>query len=179
MGVVFGRPLLADGAVSFVNLPREAIESLWTSYNLLGEGWGLSIDDVRNIFSGASYVTENVGFSDDSLKALFAVFDTDKNDLIDALELFITLALASGMDTIDKISFVFSAFDLGGRDSLSFDGNLQTRREITEMDFLIHHTQTHTHSHTHTDTHTHTHTHTLTHITLTLTLTHSRAFSSS
>ena len=159
MGVVFGKPLLADGAVSFVNLPREAIESLWTSYNLLGEGWGLGIDDVRNIFSGASYVTDNVGFSDDSLKALFAVFDTDKNDLIDALELFITLALASGMDTIDKISFVFSAFDLGGRDSLSFDGNLQARREMTEMEIhshCRHHSLTLTRTHTHTHTRTHT-----------------------
>jgi len=122
MGVVYGRPLLADGVDPFVNLPREAMESLWTSYNLLGEGWSLSIEDVRNIFSGAAYVTEKVGFNDDNLKALFTVFDTDKNNLIDALELFTTLAVASGMDTIDKISFVFAAFDLGGRESLSFDG---------------------------------------------------------
>jgi len=127
MGVVHGRPLLAEGVDPFVNLPREAIESLWTSYNLLGEGWSLGIDDLRNVFSGATYVTDKVGFTDDNLKALFTVLDTDKNNLIDALELFTTLAVASGMDTIDKISFVFAAFDLGGRDSLSYDGKWHGR----------------------------------------------------
>ena len=42
-------------------VPREAIDSLWLSFNLHGEGWGLDLEEFRNIFSGADYIHDNLG----------------------------------------------------------------------------------------------------------------------
>lgn len=81
---------------SFVNFPKEAIFSLWTSYNLLGEGWGLSVEEVIAIFNGAEFVVRAYDFSDHQIRTLFDAFDTDRNGLIDALELFVAIALTSG-----------------------------------------------------------------------------------
>jgi hypothetical protein len=50
---------------------------------------------VQEIFENAAYMRESIGYSAADLLALFAVFDTDSNGLIDALELLITLALVS------------------------------------------------------------------------------------
>ena len=38
----------------------------------------------------------SLGFTDEQLEALFNAFDTDGNGLVDALELIISLVLASG-----------------------------------------------------------------------------------
>ncbi len=48
------------GTISF-SVSREAIESLWTSYNLFGEGWGLDFYSMTSIFKGAVYLVNNVG----------------------------------------------------------------------------------------------------------------------
>lgn len=96
MGQSLVTPKCSNDVVEFVNLPKEAMESLWTSYNLLGEGWGLSLNEFVSIFNGASFVVSNYGYSEKQLSALFKLFDNDANGLIDALEMFITIALISG-----------------------------------------------------------------------------------
>jgi len=95
MGQAFGVPVVTGAMAPFTNLPKEALQSLWTSYNLLGEGWGLGWAEFKTIFKGAAYLMD-MGFLDDQLQDLFNAFDTDANGLIDALEMLITLALASG-----------------------------------------------------------------------------------
>jgi hypothetical protein len=42
-------------------VPRDALESLWTSYNLLGEGWGLDLNDFKSIMKGATHLDKNIG----------------------------------------------------------------------------------------------------------------------
>lgn len=42
-------------------MPREAIESIWISFNIHGEGWGLDIYQFREIFSQALYMKESIG----------------------------------------------------------------------------------------------------------------------
>ena len=96
-----------------MTVPREAIESLWMSFNLHGDGWGLDCDQLKEIFLGAKYMKDTIGtciymmplfvimlyltgFQLDDVVKLFKTFDTDGNELIDSLELLITLALASG-----------------------------------------------------------------------------------
>ena len=61
MGQAFGIPEPAEGIKPFSNLPREAVQSIWTSYNLLGEGWGLDYESTKSIFSEASYLVEKIG----------------------------------------------------------------------------------------------------------------------
>ena len=68
--------------------------------------------DTRNFYTG---------FSTDQLNQLFKALDTDDNNLIDALELFVILAVTSGMDVIDKINFAFAAYDFSGKGSLTPD----------------------------------------------------------
>ena len=85
----------------FVNLPKEAIFSIWTSYNLLGEGWGLSIHELVAIFHGSEFVANNYIFTKDQISDLFNAFDTDCNGLVDALELFVSIALISGKSNIN------------------------------------------------------------------------------
>ena len=92
-------------------MPRDALRSLLQSYSLHGEGWGVDYDQVEEIFSNAPYMVNSIGYTEEDLKTLFQVFDTDNNGLIDALELLITLALVSGMDVVDKLQFTFSTYD--------------------------------------------------------------------
>ena len=95
MGQAYGKPSAQKDVKVFTNLPKEAVQSLWTSYNLHGEGWGLEMFDFMVIFKEAAYFM-SLGFTDAQLEALFAAFDTDDNGLVDALELIISLVLASG-----------------------------------------------------------------------------------
>lgn len=92
-------------------MPREALRSLLQSYSLYGEGWGVDYGQVEEIFNNAPYMVNTIGYTEEDLKMLFQVFDTDNNGLIDALEMFITLALVSGMDIVDKLQFAFSTYD--------------------------------------------------------------------
>ena len=57
-------PSLYDtGFNPFLNLPREAIESLWLSYNLIGEGWALQVEDLQAIVGNASYLADKLGIT--------------------------------------------------------------------------------------------------------------------
>lgn len=99
MGQSVSAPKAHHDLASFLNFPKEALDSLWTSYNLLGEGWGLNVDEMMAIFKGAEFVQSHYQFTDLQLRGLFRAFDTDNNGLIDALELFVTIALTSGKDS--------------------------------------------------------------------------------
>lgn len=104
MGQAQAAPVADNSVKEYVNFPKEAIESLWTSYNLNGEGWGLNIDDFVAIFQGAPFIAANYKFDENSLKNLFHAFDTDDNGLIDAIEMFIGIALVSGMSLPSLLS---------------------------------------------------------------------------
>lgn len=100
MGQVQATPTPDNSVKDFVNFPKEAIESLWTSYNLNGEGWGLNEDDFLGIVNGAPVVAANYKFSENHVKNLFCAYDTDKNGLVDAIELLLGIALVSGMSNM-------------------------------------------------------------------------------
>lgn len=121
MGQIFGTPEPQPDFIRFVNLSREAIESLWMSFNLYGEGWGLDIDQLKEIFAGATYLKESIGFTDEEIEKLFACFDSDGNQLVDSLEILIVLALSSGMDTVDKLLFCYGIYDFDKSGELSKD----------------------------------------------------------
>jgi microtubule-associated protein-like 6 len=106
---------------TIIIVPREAIDSIWTAYNLFGEGWGLDLIGFSSIIRGADYLNKYYNYSDDSIETLFNSFDTDNNGLIDALELFMTIALMSGMDDKEKIKFAFTIYDFQASDRLSID----------------------------------------------------------
>jgi len=122
MGQKIGKPVPVESAAKFLNLPREALESLWASYNLLGEGWGIDCADFNCIVAETPFLTENMGITESDVEALFTALDTDKNGLIDVLEAIVALCVTSGMDTIDKIFFAFSLYDFERQGSLTHNG---------------------------------------------------------
>jgi Ca2+-binding EF-hand superfamily protein len=121
MGQVYGIPEPKPEFIPFANLPREAIESVWMSFNLFGEGWGLDFELFKQVFDGAEYMKEDIGFTEESIENLFKLFDTDENGLIDSLEFLISMSLSSGMDTIDKLLFCFALYDFDHSGMLSYD----------------------------------------------------------
>ena len=121
MGQVNGTPNPKPDFIPFANLPRQAIESIWMSFNLFGEGWGLDYELFKQVFDGADYMKEQIGFTEESISKLFNLFDTDENGLIDSLEFLIAMALSSGMDTIDKLLFCFALYDFDQSGMLSYD----------------------------------------------------------
>lgn len=105
MGQISTTPVPHAALFDFVNLPKEAVMGLWLSYNLLGEGWSLDLDQFIAIFNEASFLRENYQYTEDQLRAVFKMFDTDANGLIDALETVSTLGLVSGKNTCFHIKF--------------------------------------------------------------------------
>lgn len=79
MGQGFGQPIPHEGIKAFVNckrdissenvlvivvvgsVPREAMESLWTSFNLHSEGFGLDSSSLQVIIQGSEYLRDIVG----------------------------------------------------------------------------------------------------------------------
>ena len=60
MGQIIGTPGLHSSVGPFGRLPKKALESIWASYNLLGDTWGLSIEDLKMIVEGADYFISSV-----------------------------------------------------------------------------------------------------------------------
>jgi Ca2+-binding EF-hand superfamily protein len=58
---------------------------------------------------------------------VFQIFDTDKNGLIDALELFSGLIIFSDSKAEDKIRFLFDLFDFNEVQNIS----------LMDMEFMI------------------------------------------
>ena len=87
-----------------MNLPKDAVDQLWESFNDVAEGFGLSIEEFLEINRTA--LKEHMELSDkkiDQLSAkVFSVLDDDKNDLVDALEFLGAFALLSGMSRAAK-----------------------------------------------------------------------------
>eukprot|EP01035_Chromulina_nebulosa_P019260 gene19260-25115_t len=103
-----------------IEVPKDAIESLWLSYNITSENWSLNAKSLAAVIKGSDYINE-LEITDTDIEDLFIAFDTDCNEQIDALEMIVSLALVSGMDTIDKIQFVYNVYDFDGEGSLRFD----------------------------------------------------------
>lgn len=109
MGQKIGKGHVVEAAAPFLDLPTAAIDALWRSFNLNTEGWGL---DPAAFVRMCAVLRDAAGVKDDdeaekAFRELFAVFDTDKNDLIDALEFLATIAAVSGMDAPRKTTFIY------------------------------------------------------------------------
>ena len=109
----------------FANLRKESVDALWTSYNVLGETWGLTVNNVVTLFRLMNTVesidNENDPSIEERVEYFFLVLDSDKNGRIDALEMFAIISMLSAMDTVEKILFLFNLYDFDSTDSLSID----------------------------------------------------------
>ena len=122
MGQKHGRASILVSAEPFTNLPRKAIAHVWQVFNDLADGFGISVDEVVEICAD---LKDELNVSRLSIieksTALFEVLDTDRNGLIDALELVSTLAALSGMRVLEILEFILSSYDFDGVSSLTVD----------------------------------------------------------
>jgi Ca2+-binding EF-hand superfamily protein len=122
MGQKLGKGAYAEAAVPFVNLSARALETLWTAFNDIADGFGLNKHEVQAILE---QLQTELGAPKAKLAslaaALFAVLDTDSNGLIDAIEMLSALAACSGMSSASTLEFVFSCYDFDGGHTLSVD----------------------------------------------------------
>jgi Ca2+-binding EF-hand superfamily protein len=124
MGQRVGKSHYTPEFEPFLNLPTQAIRQLWTAFNDIAEGFGLTPEDFTDICLSAN-VHEFMNTTHAKLKLqcrqLFRSFDTDDNGLVDALEFLATFALVSGMNVKDKIDFVFDCYDFDESGELTVD----------------------------------------------------------
>ena len=92
MGQRIGKASFEEDAKPFLNLPAHAINSVWTTFNLSAEGWGLRLVDFVGVCAPLGNV---LGLDDPAMQlkaeAMFALLDTDGNGIVDALEFMATL----------------------------------------------------------------------------------------
>uniref|UniRef100_A0A7S3ZZI0 EF-hand domain-containing protein n=1 Tax=Pelagomonas calceolata TaxID=35677 RepID=A0A7S3ZZI0_9STRA len=118
MGQVIGKGRIHADAIPFINLEPDRVEKLWSHYKLHSDGFALDPDALQHVLK---IIYEDDEAFEQKCRALFAKLDTDRNDLIDALECLATLASASGMKPQRKLTFVFDLYDFSESGELLLD----------------------------------------------------------
>lgn len=122
MGAKIGKAAYVRHSQPFVNLPREALDDLYEQWNDVAEGFGVDKDEASEIFS---VLQETLDLPKKPLatltELLFDVYDTDNNKLNDALEMFGSLAFASGMTMLQKLNYLFTMYNFDESGEFSVD----------------------------------------------------------
>jgi Ca2+-binding EF-hand superfamily protein len=122
MGQKIGKANYVDAGKPFTNLSFAAIEAMWDTFNNVADGFGINCQEFQEI---VGELGTELDIPKDRMDALaedvFRAFDTDDNDLIDALEFLATFAMASGMSTLETLEFVFNCYDFDGSKELTID----------------------------------------------------------
>jgi Ca2+-binding EF-hand superfamily protein len=124
MGQVLGRAVLRDEVLPFVNYQRESIYNLWESFNDVAEGFGINVDEFKEICSVLQASLGNIRKAalERICETLFdAVLDTDHNGLIDALEMLSAITIVSGLRRKDKLTHVFNLYDFDESAEVTID----------------------------------------------------------
>jgi Ca2+-binding EF-hand superfamily protein len=123
MGQLIGKARLTKESQPFSNLSTEAIQESWDKFNEVAEGFGVSMDVFKSI---CGVLVEEVALGDEDVlsdyaESIFRTFDTDENDLVDALEFLASFAMISGMDLVGKVKFMFDCYDFDESGQLTID----------------------------------------------------------
>ena len=122
MGQKLGKATFAEASRPFLNLSFAAIEAMWDTFNNVADGFGINAQEFEEICAELGTELDVPKERMDELsREMFMAFDTDENDLIDALEFLATFAIASGMSTIETLEFVFNCYDFDGSKELTID----------------------------------------------------------
>ena len=81
MGQRVGKGAFVPEAANFLNLPFDVVMRMWTAFNDIAEGFGLSLEEFTNICTDAR-LHDILRCTEKDLtlqcEELFTVFDTDK-----------------------------------------------------------------------------------------------------
>ena len=106
MGQVLGRATYSEDALPFVNLQKNAVYDLWESFNDVAEGFGVNLEEFKEICSVLQAPWGNM--RKPALERLCESFfervlDTDKNGLVDALEALAAITVVAGLSKTEKL----------------------------------------------------------------------------
>ena len=124
MGLTVGRAVFQEGALPFVNLQRNAVYDLWESFNDVAEGFGINMEEFKEICSVLQAPLGNMRKPalERLCETMFEdILDSDNNGLIDALETLAAFALVSGISTEEKILHIFNLFDFDESCEITID----------------------------------------------------------
>ena len=108
MGQKVGKAVFSDKLAPFVNLPGATIERMHQGFLTNQLEWGLSSVQVTLLCAPiGGELALNTKQMEEASRELFCIFDTDSNDLIDGFEMLGTLAMLSGMSTVDKVGVLW------------------------------------------------------------------------
>jgi microtubule-associated protein-like 6 len=123
MGQQIGKASLPERGLRFLNLPKRCIYELWTAFNDIAEGFGLTVEEFNEILKNATM--EHLQATERTLApeidALFRSLDDDENRLVDSLEFIAGVAFLSAMTPEEKIRFVFAMYDFDESGILTLD----------------------------------------------------------
>ena len=124
MGQVVGRALYAEDALPFVNLQKNAVYDLWESFNDVAEGFGINLEEFKEICSVLQAPWGNI--RKPALERLCESFfeqilDTDKNGLVDALEALAAITVVAGLSKTEKLLHIFNLFDFDESGEMTID----------------------------------------------------------
>ena len=124
MGQVVGRALYTEDALPFVNLQKNAVYDLWESFNDVAEGFGINLEEFKEICSVLQAPWGNI--RKPALERLCESFfeqilDTDKNGLVDALEALAAITVVAGLSKTEKLLHIFNLFDFDESGEMTID----------------------------------------------------------
>ena len=119
MGQLSGKAQIPRTSAFFpyLSLSFHLLQRFWEAFNHEAEGFALPLETFSSILSNPSSDAN----ANANAKALFLLFDSDQNGLVDALEVFSTLALCSAAPLREKLLFILSAYDFDADQRLSID----------------------------------------------------------
>lgn len=122
MGQKLGKFGLVVQAEPFSNLSRRSISQIWQNFNDIADGFGISKDEMQEICVS---LKDELNVSRlamiEKAGSFFQTLDTDKNGLVDALEMISCISAISGMTLNEIIEFVLSSYDFDGTLALNTD----------------------------------------------------------
>eukprot|EP01083_Nonionella_stella_P220257 788242_1 len=135
MGQTLGKAQIHHDATPFVNLASSQVDTLSRCVYEVGEGFGLSRQELRQIIeiSLSEYLKLSKSSIDECSDALFALFNSSRtaspppdysapsDDLIDSFELLSTICIVSAMRMDEKLDFLFNLFDFNDTSKLSIN----------------------------------------------------------
>jgi hypothetical protein len=108
---------------SLTALNRADLQAIYDKYTLnLGQPFALNLTQVKVLLGGEGGATRSI-FDE--------VFDTDHNGLVDARELFASIAMLSKASAAEKLDFIHQLYDFSGVGELSRDELVIMFRSVT------------------------------------------------
>lgn len=111
-----GKAAFIPAVRPYLNSNKACMEAAWNNFNEVAEGFGLNQEEFRRVLDVPGFRAARA-----DADRVFEAFDTDENNLVDALEFLTTFALTSAMTLEEKVAYTFRCYDFDESGELTVD----------------------------------------------------------